>query len=156
MTLELERLAPRVKRCANAIAAAYGAEPDDVAQDVWLGILETARKRPDILSQTDAYIVKAGEFHARNRLSRQRTYTRHTTGEEADLTLSHAPRTDADTTIDLEATITSFPPRTEQIVRAIGAGFTRTEIAAALKVSVGRISQIVQRQVQPAIRDGLE
>lgn len=69
-----KRLEPRVCKAAQYLSRSTGIDSDEAEQEIWLGILETAKKR-SLLSQTDAYVVQAGVYWTRNewrkRMSRE-------------------------------------------------------------------------------------
>ena len=156
-----ERLAPRIRRCACFLAHAYSADPDDMAQEITLGILEAERKRPDLLDHTDSYIVTAGEFAARHQLRKEHRHQNRTCGEEGAPPSAHAPHpfgctpgahTDADTTLDLEAAVSELHPLTQAFVQALWLGYTKQDAARMVGRSPAWAIETIRRVIQPALR----
>ena len=147
-----ERLAPRIRRCACFLAHAYSADPDDMAQEITLGILEAERKRPDLLDHTDSYIVTAGEFAARHQLRKEHRHQNRTVGEEGAPPSAHAPHPDADTTLDLEAAVSELHPLTQAFVKALWLGYTKQDAARMVGRSSAWATETIRRVIQPALR----
>lgn len=65
-TKRTKQLQPRVTTAARYLAIKVGIDADEAEQEIWLGICERAGQQKTFLHQTDAYIVQAGVYHARN------------------------------------------------------------------------------------------
>jgi len=160
-----DRLDPKVRARARYLAHALDADPDDVTQEMWFGIMVKARRDPQFLQQTDAYVVRAGELHARNQVrkahSKEATERRRLghrieslEADEPDpLEEARAADDTEDTAIAnilLDSLLATLPPRAACLVQALARGHTRKEVSLALGRDASWATKTVTRQVAPA------
>lgn len=76
---KLAELQKTIRGAAHNVARQWNVDPDDVEQEIVMGILEAFTKDPDFLDQTDSYIVCRGVWAARRTLQKQaRQWNRET------------------------------------------------------------------------------
>lgn len=158
MNQKLIDLQPRITRSA-AYNETDRTSADDIAQEIYLDILERAAKNPSLYEQTDAYIlwqsVRNGGGHAVRSETRYAAHLQSVSaaadedGEEMDwyeVTPGSSP--DPAEAAELDETLAEIiegiyklSPENKQIVSMLYLGYSESEIAAKLGVSRPAITQ---------------
>jgi len=141
----LERLTPRIRGAAHNVARQYGADPDDVEQEIVLAILERYAENPDFLNQTPAYVVNHGAWRARDALRREAV--------QSSRCLEDAPvgdDPDGPTLLDLAAATNPWPEvelrvAVEQVLaRALDRQSRRIALSLAMKCEIREIAEALR------------
>ncbi len=138
----LENLLPRIRGAAHNIAPQYGADPDDVEQEIVLAILERYAQEPAFLNNKPAYIVNHGAWRARDVLRRLLGYheTRATDlfdsyeGDEPDKTALFAddPWPAVSLGLAIKHALATLSEENRHIARGLAAGYSAREIGPAI------------------------
>jgi len=127
----------KLRGTAHNIARRYGADPDDIEQDLVLIILEAYTTDPEFLSQPDQAIInyaanRAG-WQARKEATRPLTPSYRQALAQEPTTANPWPAVAR--RLDIEAALATLAPRDRRIATALAQGYTPREIADALSCS---------------------
>jgi DNA-directed RNA polymerase specialized sigma24 family protein len=134
-------LTPRIRGAAHNVARRYGADPDDVEQDLALAILEAYAADPDFLAQAPEAVVnyaanRAGWQHRKAALHAARTglEDRPIGHDPAAPTLIEAfagtdPWPGVERCLDVEEALANLDARDRRIAAGLAQGFSAREIA---------------------------
>lgn len=167
---KIEKISPKVRHISQIVAnASPEHDADDIFQESVLWLLEQAEKDPSIVEQTDAYVIWGATTTGGKHAARaSRTYTRYVQAEprvendDEDEDIEWI-ETLADSSNDPEArfieneeisalasAIAQLTPANQKLVTMLYNGFNQNEIADALGISKGAVSQrkaTVERQL---------
>lgn len=138
---KLETLTPRINAAAARLACQYSHDRDDIVQTMTLAIIEAAQAKPDLLNQTDAYIVNLGAWRARDMIRRETCQARYAgadvpetdTGEWA-LPAHVNPWPDVERRLTLAAIAARLDDDLQAVYDCLGAGLGIGETALHLGI----------------------
>jgi len=167
---KIEKISPKVRQIARIVAnASPEHDADDIFQESVLWLLEQEEKDPSIVEQTDAYVIWGATTTGGKHAARaSRTYTKYVHSEPAVEqdedeenidwieTLADNSNNPEEVFIEneeishLAEAITQLTPANQKLVTMLYNGYSQNEIADALGISKGAVSQrkaTVERQL---------
>lgn len=133
-------------------------EPDDLAQEMNLAILEKAQQDPDFLLAKKSYIINFAIWRAKDAARKnRRRYTNHlaeTDPDDDDPASFIAPDLDLDYSITIRQILDTLGEKTRSIALLLAQGYKKTEIAGMMKVTPQAIGYHV-RQAQATFAEAL-
>ncbi len=154
---------PNIARIARATAGTLSEyDHEDIQQTIYLKLLERAASDPTFAARSDSELLTFAQWRGRHKASAGRTYTKYVEPEDfyqddhgdeiSNLEMIAAEGDDPEEACirheaigDLEQIMAQLDPINRQIVWMLYRGYSQNEIAAALKLTKGAISQRKQK-----------
>jgi DNA-directed RNA polymerase specialized sigma24 family protein len=157
----LEGLEDRIKGAACNVAQSWGADADDVEQEMVLAILERYEEEPEFLQQTDAYVVNYGAWKARDVLKHEACQFNREVEDSPvedddgitllDLADQQDPWAEISVSLAVREAIENLDDTNRQIALGLAAGYAVPEIAD----EIGMTRQAVYYHMRNHISDTL-
>ncbi len=140
----VDRLTPRVDACSRYYARVSGADPDDLRQEMWLGIF-AALERVDLrIGDPAQYLLQQGRYALL-------TYLRKERRPAAVLVLEGEPTARAsveEEALDSQAVLAALQQAGEpgrQIIACLLAGHSKSDVARMLRCTPANITYHLRR-----------